>query len=605
MENKNTANTHKDETIKRKYNNLEAESLENLFFGALNDGEVKKEQQLKLEYKRFDENWLTNIEIFLPSLLKITQDLRSSLKYEEEILPIEKTRRTNPESIRHLLRNTRYIKDVGKDGNVIPEKVLNTLSDIDYGIYENRFIMTLIDRLYHYLLSRIEVIKNNVIGSKELKFDYESDFELDNTTYLLHLKISSNEDIDTKDIDIHNYRLYELVNDAFKIVSRIYYGEFMQVMKKYQKVKPPILKTQIILKNPDFKNAYLLWLYLDRLNELDYTLEQKIKDIDIDKSYKDEIEKSLFAIFYAVYSNSDIDVSDENVKSINIKQKDIAVESYSSNLIIQNEPYVLEPNLATEYQLTKSKQLFGRGFHAIKREKNNEALSIKQALVDQYSIADQIFTNYFGIDQDKDVFSQLLTYKHPVKKYEEALKKYRISQIKREVNEKNFVEALKLESRWIKESEKLQGDALMYLMDRRTTEVDNEIEQMKKELKNEVRSFKANLKKNTKKSLQDQRRRNRQSLLNLKDKHKLNLKDFREKERERLAKERAKIKAQRKKRLERERLKQLEDKERELKKLRARRDKNKKALRERLALKKDELRTKNNQKIEDFKERNK
>ena len=32
------------------------------------------------------------------------------------------------------------------------------MSELDYGIYENRLIMTLIDRLYHYLLKRIEAI---------------------------------------------------------------------------------------------------------------------------------------------------------------------------------------------------------------------------------------------------------------------------------------------------------------------------------------------------------------------------------------------------------------------------------------------------------------
>ncbi len=165
MDKKLDAKVFIDKALDNAYKITYDKSFPNLFFDAINKGLVNKSQLLKLEYKRFNEDWLSNIEIFFPSLLKITKDLKSSLKYEEEILPIEKTRRTNPESIRHLLRNTRYIKDVGEDGHVIPEKVLNTLSDIDYGIYENRFIMTLIDRLYHYLLKRIEVIKNNVICS--------------------------------------------------------------------------------------------------------------------------------------------------------------------------------------------------------------------------------------------------------------------------------------------------------------------------------------------------------------------------------------------------------------------------------------------------------
>lgn len=601
MDKKLDAKVFIDKALDNAYKITYDKSFPNLFFDAINKGLVNKSQLLKLEYKRFNEDWLSNIEIFFPSLLKITKDLKSSLKYEEEILPIEKTRRTNPESIRHLLRNTRYIKDVGEDGHVIPEKVLNTLSDIDYGIYENRFIMTLIDRLYHYLLKRIEVIKNNVIGSKELHFNYENDFDIDKTSYKVNVKITSNEDIDTKDIDIHNYRLYELANDAFKIVSRMYHGEFMLVMKKYQKVKAPILKTQIILKNPDFKNAYLLWIYLDRLNELDYTLERKTKEVDFDKNYIEKIEKSLLLIFSTVYSNSDINIKDKDVKSENVKPDLKDEESYANNLELSNEPYVLEPNLATEYHLTKSKQLFGRQFNAIKRETNDEALSIKQALLDQYSIADQIFSYYFEIDQDEDVFDRLVNYQHPVRKYEEALRKHRISRTKREVGEKLYTDSLNLESRWIKEAEKLQKDALIYLMDRESKENDAIIDKIRTELDKDLNEYKKRLDLNTKKLLQDQRRRNRDGLSNLRSKHSLNLKDFREKEKIRLQKARERIKEQRKKELEKLRLKQLKEKENELKKLRAKRDKDKKALRERLAKEKDELRKRNNKKIDEYK----
>ena len=53
----------------------------------------KRAQQLQIEYKRFDENWLSNLETFFPSILQITKDLKSSLRYEEEILPIEKNKK--------------------------------------------------------------------------------------------------------------------------------------------------------------------------------------------------------------------------------------------------------------------------------------------------------------------------------------------------------------------------------------------------------------------------------------------------------------------------------------------------------------------------------
>ena len=104
-----------------------------------------------------------------------------------------------------------------------------------------------------------------------------------------------------------------MANEAFKSHLRIYHSEYMQVMKKYQKVKPPIMKTQIILKNPNFKNAYLLWLYLDKLNELEYTLERKIKKVDFSKTYSEEIDRSISALFSTIYNNSDISIKDGEI----------------------------------------------------------------------------------------------------------------------------------------------------------------------------------------------------------------------------------------------------------------------------------------------------
>ena len=136
-------------------------------------------------------------------------------------LPIEKTRRTNPESIRHLIQNTRYIREVVDEDGIIPEKVLNNLSEIEYGIYENRFIMTLICRLNDYLSNRLKTIKEHMHGFKETNFDLSNEFHLNNANYELSVSLKALEEMDSKEIDEHNHRVYERVEEAYKIVSRM------------------------------------------------------------------------------------------------------------------------------------------------------------------------------------------------------------------------------------------------------------------------------------------------------------------------------------------------------------------------------------------------
>ncbi len=553
------------------------------------------------KYREPDLSFVINTTNSLKQYLRVGQVISlESTTYpgttEEEILPVEKTRRTNPESIRHLLRNTRYIKDIDESGDIIPEKVLNALSEIDYGIYENRFIMTLVDRLYHYLHRRIEVIREHVMGNKEMHFNYESFFEIDKTSYQMQINIKANEEIDIKEIDIHNYRIYEMANEAFKVISRIYHSEFMQVMKKYQKVKPPIMKTQIILKNPNFKNAYLLWLYLDKLNELEYTLERKIKKVDFSKTYSEEIDRSISALFSTIYNNSDISIKDGEIITENIKPKSNDVD-YVNNASLTPVPYVLEPNLATEYHLKKAKQFINKQFTEITQTTHDHEQSLKQLLVDQYGIANQVFNYYFETDQDEDVFDRLINYANPVRRYEEALRKYVVAKTQREVTEKMFNDAVNLEARWIREADILHKEAIKHIMDKEYKETEEVVMKMRREHAREMDGFDRELVSETKKKLRIARTKNKESIQLIKKSYSDKLKEFRVKERERVANEREKIKERNKIMRQKIKEKRAKEREKELLKLKKKREQDKEALRKRLMMQKDNLRKQNNEKL--------
>lgn len=79
---------------------------------------------------------------------------------------VECIRCISNEFVRYILRNIKYIKDINEDDEVYFFKVLNIVSEFDYGIYENRLIMMLIDCLYYYLFKCIEVIYIYIYGYK-------------------------------------------------------------------------------------------------------------------------------------------------------------------------------------------------------------------------------------------------------------------------------------------------------------------------------------------------------------------------------------------------------------------------------------------------------
>ena len=63
MDKKLDAKVFIDKALDNAYKITYDKSFPNLFFDAINKGLVNKSQLLKLEY-RFNEDWLSNIEIF-------------------------------------------------------------------------------------------------------------------------------------------------------------------------------------------------------------------------------------------------------------------------------------------------------------------------------------------------------------------------------------------------------------------------------------------------------------------------------------------------------------------------------------------------------------
>ena len=120
------------EQLNQVYYELEREEeFPNHFYQALLSGENEIYQKSIQESKVFHEDWIETIESYFSSLDKITRDPKSGLKYLQEVVQIEKAKKVNSDSIRHLAANTQLIKEV-RNGDVIPKQILTTQAEIEY-----------------------------------------------------------------------------------------------------------------------------------------------------------------------------------------------------------------------------------------------------------------------------------------------------------------------------------------------------------------------------------------------------------------------------------------------------------------------------------------
>ncbi|UKI51077.1 MAG: DUF2357 domain-containing protein [Clostridium sp.] len=90
---------------------------------------------------------MDKLEECYPYFVNIINNPKKSIRYDEEVVLVEKAHKINADTVRHLAAHTELIKKIDTNGDVIPSKVLTTFAEEEINIYENRFIKTLIYRI--------------------------------------------------------------------------------------------------------------------------------------------------------------------------------------------------------------------------------------------------------------------------------------------------------------------------------------------------------------------------------------------------------------------------------------------------------------------------
>ena len=258
-----TVSAEIDETVKKKKNKFLKTLESNMHFKSNFSGD-----SLSFE-------WLDKIEFSCPYLDIIVRNPKLTLIREERIVNVEKSKKITVESIKDLSKHTNYINKYDKiKKNVDPSKILNVFNEETYNIYENRFLYTLVKQIESFIFSKEEELKNFKFNdSKVLEYNATSstDFEKVN----IELKLNS-ESIGSKK---NNPKFNDELKIARARIKRIkdyikswYSSELFKELEKehISLVNPPIKKTNILLKNPNFQIAVKLWDYFQK-----YDMEQK------------------------------------------------------------------------------------------------------------------------------------------------------------------------------------------------------------------------------------------------------------------------------------------------------------------------------------------
>ncbi len=233
-------------------------------------------------YKHIDTDWIDAIEYALPALDLIVRNPSVAIEDVDEILPVELSRHITDKSIKHLATHTNLILDV-KDDEVIPLKILNVYHDETFLTYENKFVNTLLARLMAFVDKRYRALIDGSGTERHYKFDYKTEFEHHlpddggKNTAKIHLHIELTSPLDPEDMstDVDINEQYALAIARIKRINQALLGfstsQFAQKMGRSY-VRPPVIRTNAILKNKNLKECLVLWEYIETFDKVGYSM---------------------------------------------------------------------------------------------------------------------------------------------------------------------------------------------------------------------------------------------------------------------------------------------------------------------------------------------
>lgn len=232
------------------------------------EGYARMSQQLML--RSVDEIWVKAVEDCISSLDELIRNPNHFIAETEDILPIERTKRISGRSIAHLGRHTDYLS-MGADGEYTPTKMLNVFREDSLLTYENKFLNTLINRLYAFVNKRYKVAKEYGADEKLECFEFENNFTYGEGKGKIKVSIAYSErnlDADIKN-DLLGTGLWNRVERLNNIVTGYINSPFVKEMDR-NFVHPPIMRTNAIIKNKYFRECLALWEFIESYNDAGY-----------------------------------------------------------------------------------------------------------------------------------------------------------------------------------------------------------------------------------------------------------------------------------------------------------------------------------------------
>jgi len=252
-----------------------------------------------------DDDWLLKIEEALPFIERAVKENRQFILRQEETVPIEKARRVSKTSVEHLARHSQMIKREPEPGeDIIPEKILMTENVGTYAVYENRFLYMLLCYIKDFSkIKYAHISENSYLFSAETQISKTVSDKNRRISFELRYKEVSS---DSAPDDVKKKLLEDLqrINTVIDEVDALLGTGLMVEVSNAPVLKPPIVRTNVLLQNTCFSKALQLYDYLVAYTKSGYEIKELFrKEGEPDEDARADYAELVALTSYLTYRN--------------------------------------------------------------------------------------------------------------------------------------------------------------------------------------------------------------------------------------------------------------------------------------------------------------
>lgn len=308
---------------------------------------------------KIEEDWIKAIEEGLVFVEKAVAEERQFIRTNGEVVPIEKVRKISKDSVEHLAKHSDMITHVPEeeDDLLVPDKLYMVEKLSDYAVYENRFLYMMlcyIKAFIEYRLERIENLRRKYVG------DMSISKEIVTKKRTLKIKAAVYEERTDNPFPIpdeNTAKLVQRIKDCQSIINALLNTDLMLQVAKSPMIKPPIVKTNVLKMNNNFKHALALYDYIASYKGQGFDYEEVVFNFaPFSEKVADEIaEAANLTSFIAYKTGNDIEsilemeyeaeerrLKDEEEKKLLQRLKRLKKRALESNKTMEEYMLLLE-----------------------------------------------------------------------------------------------------------------------------------------------------------------------------------------------------------------------------------------------------------------------